>query len=456
MSAHAVQPGFLSGIIEGFYGPPWAQADRLQLFEWLAAWGLNSYFYCPKDDLKQRAIWRTPYTTGEARVLGELIEACTRHGLHFLYAISPGLDIRYASDADLSHLRERFDQMIGLGARHFALLFDDIPDRLDPADLARWGSLAAAQAHVANSLTQHLRGRIPEARMLFCPTPYCGRMDRAGHGGPGYLDTLGAHLAAGIDILWTGPEIVSREITVEHVRDIAGRLRRKPLIWDNLHANDYDGRRFFCGPYSGRPCELRAEVAGILSNPNCEFPLNYPGFHSFASWLRGDAAWIPRQSYLAALQDWLPRFATTGTPLSLADLTLLSDCHYLPYETGPEAEALFRRIHALLRRPACEWGADAMPLRGEITRLRDLCGRLPELLDRPLFYALGRRVWELREELDLLDRYIAFKLAHPAPDTRCGSDFHLPETFRGSYVARLQQLLRQLPNGDFVPTVSEP
>ena len=94
-------------------------------------------------------------------------------------------------------------------------------------------------------------------------------------GGEGYLATIGRELLPEIDVFWTGPEIISREITVAHVRELRNILRRKPLIWDNLHANDYDGRRFYCGPYAGRPPELRDEVSGLLSNPNNEFPLNY-------------------------------------------------------------------------------------------------------------------------------------------------------------------------------------
>jgi beta-N-acetylglucosaminidase len=51
---------FLSGAIEGFYGQPWTHAERVALFDWLAAWGLNTYLYAPKDDLKHRALWREP------------------------------------------------------------------------------------------------------------------------------------------------------------------------------------------------------------------------------------------------------------------------------------------------------------------------------------------------------------------------------------------------------------
>src|SRR4029079_13234719 len=95
-------------------------------------------------------------------------------------------------------------------------------------------------------------------------------------------------------------------------------LRRKPLIWDNLHANDYDGRRFYCGPYSGRPLELRQEVSGLLVNPNNQFPLNYVPFRTLAEFVHSpsDTAWDPRQAYLTAMRQWLPRFATLRQPVT--------------------------------------------------------------------------------------------------------------------------------------------
>src|SRR5687767_666153 len=33
---------FLSGVIEGFYGQPWTESERMELFDWMAAWGLNT------------------------------------------------------------------------------------------------------------------------------------------------------------------------------------------------------------------------------------------------------------------------------------------------------------------------------------------------------------------------------------------------------------------------------
>src|SRR5512138_3111235 len=118
----------LAGVIEGFYGPPWSQTERFELFEWMSSWGLNTYLYAPKDDLKHRALWRDLYSSKEAEVLTQVSQACVKRGIRFIYGLAPGLDIRYHDASEIASLQARFQQMVGLGCRDFALLFDDIPD----------------------------------------------------------------------------------------------------------------------------------------------------------------------------------------------------------------------------------------------------------------------------------------------------------------------------------------
>jgi protein O-GlcNAcase/histone acetyltransferase len=271
------------------------------------------------------------------------------------------------------------------------------------------------------------------------------------YGGAGYLATVGHELAADIDVFWTGPEIISREITVAHVREVAHILRRKPLIWDNLHANDYDGRRFFCGPYAGRPVQLRGEVAGLLHNPNNEFPLNYVPLCTLGEFVHCAETWDARREYLSAMAAWLPSFATVGPAITLADLVLLGDCYYLPDEEGPEAAALYESARTLWAADPATWQDELPAFRERALRLRDVCARLVALRDRPLFYALSRRIWELREELELLLHCAQLKEQDPAVECRC--DFHLPGAHRGGFVARLQRLLKQNPDGTFTPQV---
>jgi protein O-GlcNAcase/histone acetyltransferase len=431
---------FLSGVIEGFYGQPWTTPERIQLFDWMAAWSLDTYFYAPKDDLHHRALWREPYSSTDAEPIRQLTKECRDRGIRFVYGLSPGLDIHYGRESELNLLYERFEQMMALGCDDFALLFDDIPDAIDAGDLERWGSLAAAQCHIANALFAWTRDRRPNARFMFCPTAYCGRMVAAKLGGDGYLETVGRALLKEIDVLWTGPEIVSREITVAHVQTVQTALCRKPIIWDNLHANDYDGRRFFCGPYSGRPRELLSEIDGLLSNPNSEFPLNYVPLRTLAQFAAGDGPWNPRSAYLAAIEEWAPAFATIRGPVPLEDLILFADCYYLPYEDGSEAEALYLDARTMLNGPAYSAGAAAFHARA--ARLLTFCSAVTELRNRPLFHPLCRRIWELREELDLLERFVT----HRTEADKNGSappPVPLTARRRGGLVARLHQLLVQ-------------
>ena len=75
---------------------------------------------------------------------------------------------------------------------------------------------------------------------------------------------------------------------------------------------------------------------------------------------------------------------------------------------------------------------------------------MAELRHRPLFYALSRRIWELREELDLLLQFIAAKCAGSRADAPSLTS-HLPGTYRGGMAARLQRLLIQQADGTFAP-----
>ena len=68
---------FLGGVVEGFYGQTWTPAERFRLFGHMEQWGLNTYFYAPKDDLKHRAIWRECYDELELVAIRELIDGAT-------------------------------------------------------------------------------------------------------------------------------------------------------------------------------------------------------------------------------------------------------------------------------------------------------------------------------------------------------------------------------------------
>nr|CAD7570921.1 unnamed protein product [Timema californicum] len=279
---HTKNGNFICGVVEGFYGRPWTTEQRKDLFQKLKKWGMDSYLYAPKDDYKHRAYWRELYTVEEAEHLTGLISSAVEHGITFYYALSPGLDITYSSAKEVAALKRKLEQVSRFGCTAFALLFDDIEPEMSEADKEVFQSFAHAQVSVSNEVFQHLG----QPRFMLCPTQYCAARATPNVQNSEYLNTLGAKLAPEIDIMWTGPKVISRILTVESIEEITDVLRRPPVIWDNIHANDYDQKRVFLGPYSGRSPDLIPKLRGVLTNPNCEYGANFVAIHTLAQWSR--------------------------------------------------------------------------------------------------------------------------------------------------------------------------
>lgn len=327
------------GVVEGFYGRPWTTEQRKDLFQRMKKLGLNTYMYAPKDDVKHRAYWRELYTVEEAEHLTNLIQAARENSVNFYYALSPGLDITYSSSKEVSCLKRKLEQVAQFGCGAFALLFDDIEPEISETDKEVFQSFAHAQVSVTNEVYQELN----QPKFIFCPTEYCAARAVPNVQNSEYLNTIGLKLMPGIDIMWTGNKVISKTITVQSIQELTEVLRRPPVIWDNLHANDYDQKRLFLGPYSGRSTDLVPHLRGVLSNPNCEYEANFVPVHTLAQWSKcssdgktdlnesvsadirleteGESeeltshlephAYHPRKALRAALVDWLPEFYRT-------------------------------------------------------------------------------------------------------------------------------------------------
>ncbi|XP_045565045.1 protein O-GlcNAcase isoform X3 [Salmo salar] len=396
---------FISGVVEGFYGRPWTMEQRTELFQREQKWGLNTYLYAPKDDYKHRMYWRDLYSPEEAEKLVALITAAKKNGVDFIYAISPGLDITFSNPKEVATLKRKLDQVSGFGCSSFSLLFDDIETEMCPADKQAFSSFAHAQVAVTNEVFKHL-GQ-PDT-FLFCPTDYCAAFCTPNVSQSAYLHTVGENLLPGIDVLWTGPKVVSHHITVESIVEVSSVLKRAPVIWDNIHANDYDPQRIFMGPYKDRPTDLIPKLRGVLTNPNCEYYPNFVAIHTLATWCRSeggrvggqrdvemsddkagsDPCYSPKRALTLALTDWLQEFLSTdqpggprplnpthlkkessdeepmqtdvgdpvyvpgsgdnplftAEPLTLDDLQLLSELFYLPYEHGSTARTMLTEL----------------------------------------------------------------------------------------------------------------
>ena len=116
----------LRGTIEGFYGTPWSDAQRLAQMDFYGAHKMNTYVYSPKNDPYLRDQWRDPYPAAQLQVLQTLVQRATADHVNFTYALSPGLSICYSSAADEQALVAKFQSLWNIGVRSFSIPLDDI------------------------------------------------------------------------------------------------------------------------------------------------------------------------------------------------------------------------------------------------------------------------------------------------------------------------------------------
>src|SRR5215208_6458467 len=77
------------GIIEGFYGKPWAWESRAETVSFLAPYGYRFYLYAPKFDPYLRRRWQEPYPENLAERLRSLSAHCGETGVRFGVGITP-------------------------------------------------------------------------------------------------------------------------------------------------------------------------------------------------------------------------------------------------------------------------------------------------------------------------------------------------------------------------------
>lgn len=254
-------PSFpIRGVIEGFYGRPWTHQERLAMVDFAARNRLNTILYAPKDDPYLRRDWRTPHADESRERLTEMITRCRERDIDPMVGISPGLSMRYSSAQDAESLSSKITALVEAGAASIALLYDDIPNRLQhTADIEAFPSLAAAQFQVANRIHDQLQEiGVP---LVVCPTIYWGEGDEP------YISQLGEGLDPRIDMFWTGRAICSPAITATEAAHFTRINHRPPLYWDNYPVNDVAmTNEMHIGPYQNRDPLLARFSSGIMAN----------------------------------------------------------------------------------------------------------------------------------------------------------------------------------------------
>ena len=250
------------GYIEGFYGPTWENEKRLSVMKLMASYGMNTFFYAPKDDVYHREKWRDLYPKNELAQLKNLFNVANENYLDFHWTIGPGLTYKYTSDEDFKLLIDKIKSVYDIGVRNFGLLLDDIPwDFQYEEDEKSFDSVVDAHIYLVNKTYNALKEIDSSIKLTVCPTQYSGDCNEY------YITKFGSNIPADVDLFWTGAEICSRVLTVREADDFTKSTSHCPLYWDNFPVNDCEMfQEMHLGALIGRDKELYKHCEGIISN----------------------------------------------------------------------------------------------------------------------------------------------------------------------------------------------
>lgn len=234
------------GALEGFYGAPFAAEDRVSFVRWLGTEGGRDYVYAPKGDPLLRDRWREPFP--DPAWFTDLAAVCSAAGVRLSVVVSPGLD--WTGDDDIPALVAKLTALRDAGIDSLGVAFDDVPRGGAELGAAHGRAVAAAAA------------ALPGVRVAACPVDYAVRRPTT------YLRAFEAQLPAGVDLLWTGPAIVSPTITAQDVATLAAELPgRRLVLADNVPVNDGAmSGVLHLGPYPVRDPAVPGLTAGLLLN----------------------------------------------------------------------------------------------------------------------------------------------------------------------------------------------
>jgi hyaluronoglucosaminidase len=288
----------IRGVVEGFFGRPYSDDERLDLVEYIGRLKMNTYLYGPKDDPYHRVRWREMYSAARMTTFVELADRAHQYGVDFGWAAGPGFTVRYSDEQDVAAMIDKFAQLVDVGVRLFAIFYDDIfPQMQYPEDRAAFDSLAEAQGVFTTRVWDRMRELWPEARLMVCPTEY------RGDGDSDYVVELGGSVPDEIPLFWTGPDVCSSTITADNARALTEHMGRQPVYWDNYPVNDasmvFD---LHVGPLRGRDAGLGDLCRGIMFNP-----MNFAESSKIPLFTAADYTWNaegydPEESWRAALR----------------------------------------------------------------------------------------------------------------------------------------------------------
>lgn len=393
----------IRGIIEGFYGTPWSNKERINMFKFMQKENLNTYVYAPKNDPYQRVDWRLPYPATQLTQMRTLVTEAKQDHVRFVYSISPGMtgtltnavndSITYSSPSDRKVLELKIDQLRSIGVNSFMLSFDDIKTTLKPVDQKVYCmDYPQAQMELVNQILSDEKVKDPGFQLWFAPTSYYGLKDNP------YWQTLRSTMNRNIEVIWTGKGVFNKTITSIQAQTISRLLGRKPILWDNYPVNDYTyikvkQYQLMLGPLQGRSSTLTNNIGGYISNPMLQPHASKLALETISDYLQNPSGYQPKTAWENAIEK-MPGITNPTLFKTFAEFntsSTLSPSGYSPIGTMISA---YLDASSSSQKQAAE-----MTLKTEFLTLNKLPSTLPSTLtDKELLHEIQPWLTKLGEE----------------------------------------------------------
>ena len=300
---------FKLGVVEGFFGSAWSWEARAAYADFLSNYGFNTYLHAPKSDRLLRQDWHVPFPQEHLENLIELAQTYQHKNIHFGIGLSPFELYRNFNSENKKLLKTKLEQINAINPSILCILFDDMQGDLD--------DIAEQQIEITNFIIQHSQA----SHFIFCPTYYTDDPLLVAHFGnkpEHYLEDIGSLLDPAIDIFWTGPKVFSETYPAQHLQEVAEKLKRKPLIWDNYPVNDAKRLTDFLhlGPFPNQASVMQEFTSGHLANPMNQAFLSQLPLFSLSQYYQDNSA-----------NDLLQEACEALCPVPLANF-ILEDADY--------------------------------------------------------------------------------------------------------------------------------
>lgn len=260
------------GFIEGYYGNPWSDADRINLMRFGSNLKLTQYVFAPKDDPYHNEKWRELYPQKRLNEIKKLAQVGNETKTKFVWTIHPFMHdpIRFDRNyiSDLRIIEKKFDQLMLVGVREFGILADDAPWPKHGDD-----DYIKLMKDMSNFLKKRKKN-YPDLVTDMIFVPYYYYSDGAKDNGHYDLRDLNAGLPKNIHMVVTGGKtfgVVSNEFlnVLKDNLTVKGAEYRPVQLWINWPVNDGSRNNLIMG---GAKHYLQAQadskkIYGIMLNP---------------------------------------------------------------------------------------------------------------------------------------------------------------------------------------------